>query len=157
MEQGMNAASLRRQMKFGATNFFWIAGLSLASSVLFLFTSRPGFVIGLGVTMFLDTLTHNIAQAYPNSVLLVRLLGLLPDLFICGVFVLCGIFGARGQRVAFIAGMSLYGLDAILTLVSGDFYGFGFHLFFLWFLFSGLKALDQLKKAAAPPLPPFNP
>ena len=142
----MNITNLQRQMKFGATNFIWIAGLSLACSVLFLFTARPGFVVGLGITMFLDTITHNIAQAYPNSVLQVRLLGLLPDLFICGVFVLCGIFGAKGQRLAFIAGMSLYGLDAILTLVARDFYGFGVHLFFLWFLLSGLKALDKLKK-----------
>jgi hypothetical protein len=41
--------------------------------------------------------------------------------------------------------MILYGLDAILTLISPDFIGFGFHLFFLWFLFSGLQALEKLK------------
>lgn len=142
----MNVNTLQRQMRFGAFNFYWIAALSMISSVLFIFTSQPGFVVGLGITQFLDIIAHNIAQSYPNSMLLVRLLGLLPDLFICGVFVLCGAFGARGQRLAFIAGMSLYGLDAILTLVSGDLFGFGFHLFFLWFLFSGLKALNKLEK-----------
>ena len=57
-------------------------------------------------------------------------------------------------EVAFIAGMLLYGLDAILTLVSTDFFGFGFHLFFLWFLFSGLQALNKLKEI--PPDPNTN-
>ena len=82
---------------------------------------------------------------FPNSVLFIQSSGLLLDVFICGVFILCGVLAAKGHRLAFIAGMVLYGLDAILTLVSPDFIGFGFHLFFLWFLFSGLKALDTLK------------
>lgn len=77
---------------------------------------------------------------------LVRLIGLVPDLFICSVFVLCGVLAAKGFRWAFIVGMLLYGLDTILTLVSPDFIGFGFHLFFLWFLFTGLQAFDKLKK-----------
>jgi hypothetical protein len=142
----MNVASLQRQMKSGAYNFYWIAGLSLANSLFFVFSTVSSFVVGLGVTQFLDILFHNLAQSFPNSILLVRLLGLLPDLFICGVFCLCGFLAVKGYRLAFIAGMVLYGLDAILTLVSGDFLGFGFHLFFLWFLFSGLQALAKLKK-----------
>ena len=141
----MNATSLRRQMKNGAYNFFWIAGLSLANSIYFVLTANYGFVVGLGVTQFLDIIFHNIAQSFPNSVLMIQSSGLLLDVFICGVFILCGVLAVKGYRLAFIAGMILYGLDAILTLVSPDFIGFGFHLFFLWFLFSGLKALDAYK------------
>jgi hypothetical protein len=89
---------------------------------------------------------NNITQSFPNSVLLARCIGLLPDVFICSVFVLCGSLAVKGLRWAFISGMILYGLDALLTLVSLDFIGFGFHLFFLWFLLSGLLALDKLKK-----------
>ena len=142
----MNVASLRRQMKSGAYNFYWIAGLSMANSIFFVFSTRSAFVVGLGITQFIDTLSHNIAQSYPNAVLLVRLIGLLPDLFICSVLAYSGYLAAKGHRWAFIAGIMLYGLDGILTLVSSDFIGFGFHLFFLWFLFSGLQALNKLKK-----------
>ena len=142
----MNAASLRRQMKNGAYNFHWIAGLSLANSIYFVLTKNYGFVVGLGVTQFLDIIFHNLAQSFPNSVLFIQSSGLLLDVFICGVFILCGVLAAKGHRLAFIAGMVLYGLDAILTLVSPDFIGFGFHLFFLWFLFSGLQALNRLKE-----------
>jgi hypothetical protein len=143
----MNVANLRRQMRSGAYNFYWIAGLSLANSIFFIFSTRSSFVIGLGITQFIDTLSHNISVSYPNSLLLIRLVGLVPDLFICSVFVICGVLAVKGQRWAFIAGMLLFGLDAVLTLVSPDFIGFGFHLFFLWFLFTGLQALDKLKKA----------
>jgi hypothetical protein len=156
----MNVAGLQRQMKSGANNFYWIAGLSMANSIFFVFGTRPTFVVGLGITQFMDIIAHNIAQSFPNSIPLIQSIGLLSDLFICGVFVLCGYLAAKGHRWAFIAGMSLYGLDAILTLVSPDYIGFGFHLFFLWFLFSGLQALDKLKKiipeAASDPAFPKN-
>ncbi len=142
----MNVANLQRQMKSGAYNFYWIAGLSMATSIIFLFGTRSNFVVGLGITQFIDTVTHNIAQSYPNSVFLVRLIGLLPDFFICSIFLLCGILAVKRNHWAFIAGMILYGLDAILTLVSPDFIGFGFHLFFLWFLFTGLQALEKIKE-----------
>jgi len=142
----MNVANLKRQLKSGAYNFYWIAGLSMANSIFFFFISRSSFAVGLGFTQFMDTLAHNIAQSYPNAVLLIQSIGLLLDLFICSVFVVSGYFASKGQRWAFISGMLLYGLDAILTLVSPDFIGFGFHLFFLWFLFSGLQALDKLKE-----------
>lgn len=145
----MIAASLQRQMKNGAYNFYWIAGLSLANSIYFILTAHYGFVVGLGVTQFLDIIFHNIAQSFPNSVLAIQASGLIVDGFICGVFALCGALAAKGQRLAFIAGMLLYGLDAILTLVSPDFIGFGFHLFFLWFLFSGLLALERRRKLVA--------
>ena len=142
----MNVASLQRQMKSGAYNFYWIAGLSMVNSLFFIFGTRSNFVVGLGITQFMDTMAYNLAQSYPNTVLLVRLIGLVPDLFICSVFIICGYFAQKGLRWAFISGMLLYGLDGILTLVSQDLIGFGFHLFFLWFLFTGVQALDKLKK-----------
>ena len=156
----MNISNLQRQLKSGAVNFYWIAVLSLANSIYFLFVTRSSFVIGLGITQFMDTFTHNIAQSFPNSNMLAHAIGLLLDFFICTVFILCGFLSVKGHRWAFISGMVLYGLDAILTLVSLDLIGFGFHLFFLWFLFSGLQALEKLRKiipqpVSSPILPPF--
>jgi hypothetical protein len=142
----MDVASLQRQMRNGANNFFWIAALSIANSIFFLISTRSTFVVGLGITQFIDTIFHNISLAYPNSTLLIRCLGLLPDILFCGVFVLCGFLALRGYRWGFIAGLILFGLDAILTLISSDIFGFGFHLFFLWFLIIGLRALNNLEK-----------
>ena len=140
----MNVANLQRQMKNCAYNFYWIAGLSMVTSIIIVFSAQPSFVVGLGVTQIIDITVHNLAETLPNPVL-IHGLGLLLDFFLCSIFALCGILAARGYRWAFIAGMLFYALDAILTLVSMDFFGFGFHLFFLWFLFSGLQALNKLK------------
>ena len=154
----MNIANLQRQMKNGAYNFYWIAGLSMATSIIIVFSVQPSFVVGLGVTQFMDITVHNLAATLPDPVV-IHILGLLLDFFLCSVFALCGVLAARGHRWAFIIGMLLYGLDAILTLVSTDYFGFGFHLFFLWFLFSGLQALNKLKEIRPDPITvlPKNP
>ena len=150
----MNVANLQRSIKNGAYNFYWIAGLSMTTSIFFfILSTSPTFVVGLGVTQFMDITIHNLAQTLPNSATIIHITGLSLDLFICCVFALCGVLAARGHRWAFISGMLLYGLDAILTLVSQDFFGFGFHLFFLWFLFTGLQALDKLKQILPDPEP----
>ena len=78
---------------------------------------------------------------------LLRGIGLLIDLAIDAVFVMFGLFAAREKKWAFITGMVLYALDGILMVVFKDFLGFGFHLFFLWLLFIGLRALNQLNKS----------
>jgi hypothetical protein len=127
----------------------------MTTSIIIVFSTRPSFVVGLGVTQFMDITIHNLAVTLPNSTLLIHAIGLLLDLFLCSVFALCGYLAARGHRWAFISGMLLYGLDAILTLVSTDFFGFGFHLFFLWFLLNGLQAFNQLKEIL--PDPDSNP
>jgi hypothetical protein len=142
----MNIASLQRQMKSGAYNFYWIAGLSMANAMYFAFTTKSSFAAGLGATQFLIIVFHNIAQSFPNSAVLIQWIGLFFVFFICSVFVISGYLAVKKHRLAFIVGMILYGLDAILTLVSLDFIGFIFHLFFLWFLFSGMQALDKLVK-----------
>ena len=149
----MNVAYLQRQMNNGAYNFYWIAWLSMATSVIFVFSTSPTFVVGLGLTQFMNITIHNIAQTLPNSALQIHAIGLVLDFFICSIFVLFGFLAAKGYRWAFISGMVLFGLDAILTLVSMDFFGFCFRLFFLWFLFCGLQALNRLKEILPAPAP----
>jgi len=62
----MNVASLQRQMKNGAYNFYWIAGLSMVTSIIIIFSTQPSFVVGLGVTQFMDITVHNLATTLPR-------------------------------------------------------------------------------------------
>jgi hypothetical protein len=149
----MNVVYLQRQIKNGAYNFYWIAGLSMITSIFFIFSTSPSFVVGLGVTQFMDITIHNLAQTLPNSSPPIHAIGLALDFFICSVFALFGFLASKGHRWAFISGMCLFGLDTILTLVSMDILGFCFHLFFLWFLLSGLQALNKLKQILPDPAP----
>jgi hypothetical protein len=143
-------AYLQRQMKIGAVNFYWIGGLSLANSTFFVFKAKSSSLISLRITQFIDTIAYNIAHFFPNSVLSIQAVGLIPVFFICCVFFVCGYLAIKGYRMAFTAGMILYGLDALLTLVSADVFGFVFHVFFLWFLFRGLQACKNLKRVMPP-------
>ena len=81
--------------------------------------------------------------------LLFKVVGLVLSILLSGVFALFGFFAARAQRWAFITGMILYGLDALLLLLFKDWIGFLFHLYFMWGLWNGLGALNQLQKLTA--------
>jgi hypothetical protein len=137
---------LKRRIKSGASNFFWIAGISVAYTVFYFFGSRFSIVIGLGITQFIDIVALDFAHLFPNSDLLIRIGGLALNILITGIFVVFGYFAVKGNRWAFITGMVLYGLDTILMLLEQDFIGLVFHLFFLWYLYTGLHSLNTLTK-----------
>ncbi|OQY32470.1 MAG: hypothetical protein B6I38_04565 [Anaerolineaceae bacterium 4572_5.1] len=148
-EQQVNAmmalANLKRQVKVGANNFYWIAALSVVNSVISIFDGGVSFVIGLGFTQLIDGLAFWIAQDFPDANTLIRAIGIVMSIAVAGLFALFAYFGGKGHRWAFIVGMVLYGLDGVLLLAFQDWWGVGFHLFLLWGLFGGLQALKKLQ------------
>jgi hypothetical protein len=146
----MAVAALQRRARVGANNFYWIAALSVINSVISVFNGGMYFVVGLGATLFVDAVAAGLAAEMPEIATAGRALGLLLSLAISGVFALFGYMAGKGQRWAFLAGMAAYGLDAILMLVFEEWLGLLFHLYFMWGLFNGLRALDQLRKLAPP-------
>jgi hypothetical protein len=143
----MKNADLQRRLKTGASNFYWIAGLSVINTLIYIFGGGISFVVGLGITQFVDGFAHGVANYNPTNAILFKGIGFIVSLMISSVFILFGIFAAKGKKWSFITGMVLYSLDAILMLVFKDFLGFGFHLFFLWLLYGGLRALNQIEKS----------
>ena len=131
---------LERRVRSAARWFFWIAGLSLINT--FSASSRGGvvFVIGLGVTQLIDGMASQLGQNGTAVALVI-------DVLAAGLFVLLGVFAWKRQSWCFIAGMVLYGLDAVLFLVGGLWLGLGFHAFVIFWMFQGLKANMQLKAA----------
>lgn len=142
----MIVPELVRRVKGGAANFYWIAGLSAINTVLAVMQSDTRFVMGLAVTQFVDALAFLIGQDSPGSRTILLGISVVIDLVILGIFVLFGYFASQGRRWAFIIGMILYAVDTLLMLFFQDWLSFGFHIFFLWGLFGGLRALNQLQK-----------
>ncbi|WKZ36621.1 MAG: hypothetical protein QY332_01605 [Anaerolineales bacterium] len=140
------AAALARNIKIGANNFHWIAGLSVLNSLISAFGGGMTFIIGLGITQLTDAFAFLFAQEAPEGAMLFKGLGLVLSIVISTVFVLFGVFAGRSQRWAFVTGMLLYALDGGLLLAFQDWIGFFFHLYFLWGLWKGLQALNQLQK-----------
>jgi hypothetical protein len=142
----MMVANLQRRVKNGANNFYWIAGLSVINFLIYIFGAGVTFVVGLGAAQFVDGFSSAVASSIPSATLVIKGIGLLINLGLAGVFVFFGIFAGKGQRWAFITGLVLYAVDAAFVLAFRDYIGFAFHLFFLWLLFNGLRALDKLRQ-----------
>jgi hypothetical protein len=143
LQKMMVVANLQRRMKSGASNFYWIAGLSVVNSLMTLFGSGFYFVIGLGITLLIDNLVFGISGELGGSPLVLGL-GFLFSLVFDAIFAIFGYFASKGQRWAFVVGMVLYALDGLLMLAFKDWIGFAFHLFFLLGVWNGLQALRKL-------------
>jgi hypothetical protein len=144
MERRTALMNLTRAMKGGASNFYWIAALSVINSLVNMFGGGIFFVMGLGATLVIDGIAGGVAQELGgNSVILI--MGFLFSLIFDLIFAAFGYFAGKGHRWAFITGMVLYGLDAVLMLTFQDWLAFGFHLFFLYGIWQGFAALGKLK------------
>ena len=149
-----NNAELERQMLGGANWFFWIAALSLVNSIISLYGGGWGFSIGLGFTQILDAVAHNYVASGGAEWL--RTAVFLLDLAMVGLFVLFGYFARKANMMAFITGLILYILDAVLFFFSGrigDFYHYSgailgvlIHAVAIYFIFSGLLAARKLNE-----------
>lgn len=167
----IEAEALVKRHRDGSGWFFWIAGLSLVNSVVILAGSDWSFLIGLGVTQIIDAIALALAEeSGATGFSIFTVIAFLLDVLVAGSFVLWGVLARMGQRWAYVVGMVLYILDGLIFLLVMDLPSIGFHLFALFFIFTGFKASGQLKKleslvaavedgpgTEAPPLPLAGP
>jgi len=150
VEQKLRA---ERVVKAGAGWFLTIAILSIVNSVLAISGAGIRFIFGLGIAEFVDALAHQAGQS-----------GLALDLiingFVAGVFVLFWNFGRKGERWAFVVGMALYVVDALVMLYFKDILAVAFHAYALYRIYagmSGIPALQKLQQAMMPAGAPIQP
>jgi hypothetical protein len=133
---------LEQRLKGGASWFYWICGLSLINTVIVLSGSNWHFLAGLGIT---DIISY-VAQKGGSAGTVVGIIG---NALALGIFVLLGVFAHKRQTWAFIVGMTIYGLDALIFLFGPDILSIGFHAFALFQIFKGMQAgnaLTELEK-----------
>ena len=146
-----NLEEMKKQMmtesrlKKGAGWFFWIAGLSILNSIIGLTGGGVNFILGLGLSQIIDAIASIAAEDIGSSSGTVILaIGFVLSSLIAGAFVVFGLFARKGKKWAFIIGMILYGLDGLIFIGVGDLLSIGFHVFALFGLFGGLKALNEI-------------
>jgi hypothetical protein len=134
---------VEQALKGSSSWFVIIAALSLVNSVLFMTGAKIHFIFGLGFTQIIDALAHNAGGA-----------GVALDLVINGaiaaVFVLFWSFARKGEKWAWLAGMGLYVVDALILLVFKDILSVAFHGWALYRMYSGLKLLPVFEKINQP-------
>jgi MFS family permease len=118
--------------------FFWIAGLSLVNTVILITGSHWMFLAGLAITYFAAAVGIQFGST-----------GQVVAIFISacagGVFLAMGMIARKGHKAAFVIGMVLYVLDAVLALVVQDWLMAAFHAYVLYRLWRGFAACSQIK------------
>jgi hypothetical protein len=132
------------RIRNGVSWFFWIAGLSILNTILYTLGMKVTFVIGLGVTQFVDGFLTAIADQMGSTAIIARLVQFGLDIAIAGVFVFLGIMGLKRKRWPVIAGIVFYTIDAIIMLAFKDIMGVAFHAFALFGIVGSLKWMKEL-------------
>jgi len=141
---------LESRARNGANWFYWIAGLSILNTIIYIFGGTISFIIGLGATQFVDGVTTGlINELGSSSTTIIRLVGFGVDIGIAGIFIVAGLLSRKHYRWAMIAGMVLYVFDALIFVWIGDWMGIIFHALALFGLYGGLKAMNGLRKLSS--------
>ena len=122
----------------GAQWFLWIFGLSVVNSIILFFGGGVSFIFGLGITQLFEGLFIGIFGE-------LNLIGVMISILISGMFAVIWYFSKKLNKPAFIIGMTIYGLDALLLLAFQDWLSFGVHLYALFMIFRGFQSMNELK------------
>jgi len=150
IEQKLRAEQI---VKSGAGWFLAIAGLSIVNSVLTMSGARFHFIFGLGITDFVDVIGRRSGDTGITLAFVV-------NLFIAGFFAWFWHFGRKGEKWAFLTGMALYVMDALLLIPFRDLLGLAFHAYALYRIYSGMQGipvLQELQRRLAPAGAPIEP
>ena len=136
----------RKTAYAGANWFFWLAALSVINSLAVYYIGIGNTPLAFGVTQWVDG-THGPLTPEAFSPPLTAF-GLIINLLIAAGFAGFGYLARRGNDVAFLIGIFLYVVDAMLSIGLRDFWGFSFHLVGFFFLFRGLLASRHVRENA---------
>lgn len=148
---------LTSTFKSGANWFYWIAGLTIVTSLIAFFGGGIRFLISLGSTQIIDGLAEAISTEAGDTA---KVLALILDLIVTGFFVLFGYLAGQKYLWAYAVGMVVFLMDGMLALIFQDWIGVIAHGFVLYWLFSGYLAgrdLVSLEKSLAKSDPQLEP
>jgi hypothetical protein len=137
----INHTELTQRYKSGANWFYWIAGLTLITSLITFFGGGIRFLIGLGATQFIDGVAAALATELGSAV---QVVGLLLDVIVAGMFILFGYLAGKKMLWVYMLGMVVFLLDGLLALAFQDAIGAIAHAVVLFWLFRGYQAGREL-------------
>ena len=146
---------LMKRAKDGINWFYWVALISVITTIIFVTGGTPNFFLSLGVNQLVVGYTVAVANGTQVAPLMHWVAGAI-ELLLAGVFVLFGYRGSRSYRSWIVAGIMLYALDGLIFAYLGVWLGVIVHAFVMYNLVRGLRALDSLKRMG-PPGPPRKP
>lgn len=132
---------LAQRYKSGANWFYWIAGLTIVTSILSFTGADWRFLISLGTTQLIDALADRMSAELGGAP---KVVALVLDLILTGVFVVFGVLANKKLLWAYILGMAIFVLDGLVSLLVQDWVGVIAHVVVLVFMVPGFLAGREL-------------
>ena len=134
-------ADLEQRYKSGANWFYWIAGLTLVTSIITFSGGELRFLISLGTTQVIDAIAAGLSTELGGAP---QVIALVLDAILTGIFVLFGVLAGKKQLWAYIVGMAVFVLDGLVSLLIQDLIGVIAHVVVLIFMVPGFMAGRKL-------------
>lgn len=151
---------LVQRYKNGANWFYWIAGLTIVTSLIAFAGGGIAFIFSLGSTQIIDGVAIALSTELGSAA---KVVALFLDLIVTAIFAGFGWLANKKYLWAYILGMVAFLLDGVVSLVVQDWISVLAHGFVLYFLFRGVmagpellnleKAMAEQQKAAPQPEP----
>jgi hypothetical protein len=130
-------AELQAGFRSGANWFYWIAALTLVTSIISLLGGGWRFFLSLGITQVIDGLAVVFSESFGDAT---KVIAIVLDIFITAMFAGFAYLANKRQLWAYIAGMVVFLLDGLLSLVFFDLIGILVHGFVLFMMIRGYMA-----------------
>jgi len=147
-------AEYAHKYKSGAGWFYWIAGLTLITSIITFAGGNWRFLISLGTTQIIDGIAAGVAAELGGSA--PKIIALFLDMILTAVFVVFGVLANKRLLWAYILGMAIFVIDGLISLIMQDLIGVVAHVVVLVFMVPGFlagKKMLELEQEVAAQVP----
>jgi len=147
-------AEYAHKYKSGAGWFYWIAGLTLITSIITFAGGNWRFLISLGTTQIIDGIAAGVAAELGGSA--PKIIALFLDMILTAVFVVFGVLANKRLLWAYILGMAIFVIDGLISLMMQDLIGVVAHVVVLVFMVPGFlagKKMLELEQEMAAQVP----
>jgi len=147
-------AEYAHKYKSGAGWFYWIAGLTLITSIITFAGGNWRFLISLGTTQIIDGIAAGLAAELGGSA--PKIIALFLDMILTAVFVVFGVLANKRLLWAYILGMAIFVIDGLISLIMQDLIGVVAHVVVLVFMVPGFlagKKMLELEQEMAAQVP----
>lgn len=130
---------LRKSISASAGWFYYVAVLSVITTICVVFEISGGFFGSLAVTYFISLIALSIGGA-------AKFIAFILTVLVSGIYGALGLFATRRNNMAFLVGLILYGLDFLVLFLLLLFDPFNsvidiiIHGVALYYFYKGLKA-----------------
>src|SRR5262249_2532339 len=123
-------AQVSQRYRAGANWFYWIAGLTIITSIITIAGGGWRFLISLGSTQIIDGIAAALAKDLGSAP---KVIALVLDLILTGVFIGFGYLAHKKYLWAYITGMVVFLFDGLMALLIQDLIGVVAHAVVLFF------------------------